>query len=77
MARELEGYREMRAWFAENYPGLALFNQKKAAKVLGCTPRTAKAKYGIDADGIGLHDLCQLVCRAKKKTVQRGNAVRR
>ena len=70
MAREDKDYREQMEWLSTNYPGLGLFNQKEAAKVLGCTPRTAKAKYGIDSAGIGVVALCKLLCKANKNAAQ-------
>ena len=65
MGRELQDYRETMEWFSTNYPGLGLFSQKEAAKVLGCVPRTAKEKYGIGNAGIGVVALAKLICKAK------------
>lgn len=79
MAREIEGFRDMLAWLSENYPGLGLFNQKQAALVLGCTPRTAKSRYGIDKGGIDVVELAKLLCRQhkNKNAAQRSSTVRR
>lgn len=65
MGREIKNYRETMEWLSLNYPGVGLFNQKESAKVLGCAPRTAKAKYGIDSNGIGVVALAKLICKAK------------
>ena len=70
MGREPEGYREQIEWFSANYPGVALFNQKTAAKVLNCTPRTAKSRYGIDGKGIGVTELARMICRINKNAAQ-------
>ena len=63
MPREHEEYRDNLADLIKFFEGKRLITGVEAAKYLGVTPKTARKRYGITADGITLASLARRLCR--------------